>query len=249
MGQKAHPRGLRLGIVKGWLAKWYADRNYAEVLNEDIRLRQAVCSNYPEASISTVEIERGNEVIITLHTARPGVVIGRGGQRIEEMRKLLEKTTGKKVRLNIQEIRQPELDAYLVARNVADQLGHRVSQRRAMKQSLRRAMDAGAKGMKITCSGRLAGAEIARRETAKEGRMPLQTLRADIDYGFAEARTTLGRIGVKVWIYKGDILPQIAERDSLPPEAEVKEKQEIQEVKADVTAQASEVSQSPQGAA
>lgn len=254
MGQKVHPRGFRTGIVKDWLAKWYGDKNYAELLQEDMRIRQEIRAKYSDAGVSTVEIERwSNEVILTVHTARPGVVIGRGGQRVEEIRKSLEEITGRKIRLNIQEIRQPELDAYLVARSVAEQTEHRVSHRRAMKQAVRRARDSGAKGVKITCSGRLAGAEIARRETVKEGRMPLQTIRADIDYGFTEAKTMMGRIGVKVWIYKGDILPPIVEET--PPiaaETGVKEKQEIVEVsgvKTDVTTQAGQVPQVPQGTA
>ncbi len=209
MGQKVHPIGFRIGIIKDWQAKWYADRHYTEYLQEDLRIRKAIQTNYPDADISSVEIERSaNQVSVTVHTARPGVVIGRGGQRIDEMRLLLERLTGKKVRLNIQEIQHPELDAYLVARNIAQQIERRVSSKRAIKQAISRTMQSGAKGIKIICSGRLAGAEIARREKGHQGRVPLHTLRADIDYGFAEAHTTMGRIGVKVWIYKGDVLPE-----------------------------------------
>lgn len=229
MGHKVHPVGFRLGGIRDWQAKWYASKGFADLLEEDIKLRQAILSHYQEAGISRVEIERQvNQVTLAIHTARPGVVIGRGGQRVEELRASLEKMTGKKVKLNIQEIRQPELDATLVARNIAEQLERNVAYRRAMKQTMMRTMQAGAKGMKAVCSGRLAGAEIARRETQRQGRVPLHTLRADIDYGFAEARIKMGRIGVKVWIYKGDILPEI---------------KEVSEAESNVTAQASEVPQ------
>ncbi len=217
MGRKVHPLGFRIGVIRDWQARWYADKNYPELLQEDFKLRQAIQSRYAEAGISLVEIERqANEVDITIHTARPGIVIGRGGQRVDETRLHLEKLIGKKTRLNIREIQQPELDAYLVARAVAEQMEHRIAHRRAMKQAIFRTMQAGAQGIRIRCAGRLGGAEIARRETLHQGRVPLQTLRADIDYGFTEARTTLGRIGVKVWIYKGDILPE-------PTEIEIEE--------------------------
>jgi len=209
MGHKVHPLGFRLGVIRNWQAKWYADKSYLGFLQEDLKLRQAIESKYPEAGISLVEIERqANKVSITIHTARPGVVIGRGGQRVDEMRLYLENLIGKRIQLNIMEVHQPELDAYLVARSVAEQIEHRVAFRRAMKQALFRTMQAGAKGMRIGCAGRLGGAEIARREVMHQGRVPLHTLRADIDYGLTEARTTLGRIGVKVWIYRGDILPE-----------------------------------------
>ena len=209
MGRKVHPMGFRIGVIRDWQAKWYAEKHYAEFLQEDMKLRNAIRSKYTDAGISQVQIERqANEVALTVHTSRPGVVIGRGGQRVDEMRQYLESLIGKKVRLNIQEIRQPELDAYLVARSIADQIEHRVAYRRAMKQSIFRTMQAGAKGIRIRCAGRLAGAEIARKQIMHEGQVPLHTLRADIDYGFTEAHTTLGRIGVKVWIYKGDILPE-----------------------------------------
>ncbi|MDY6916800.1 MAG: 30S ribosomal protein S3 [Chloroflexota bacterium] len=209
MGQKVHPIGFRLGITKEWQAKWYADKHYTELLQEDLKIRHAIESKYPEADISRIEIERAaNQVTVTVHTARPGIVIGRGGQRVDEMRLFLESGTGKRIRLNIQEIRQPELDAYLVAKNIAHQIERRISHRRAMKQAMSRAMESGAQGIKVMCSGRLGGSEYARKETAHQGRVPLHTLRADIDYALAEARTTLGRTGVKVWIYKGDVVPE-----------------------------------------
>ncbi len=232
MGRKVHPMGFRIGVIRDWQAKWYADKHYVEFLQEDLKLRQAIRSGYNEASVSLVEIDRqANKVVVTIYTARPGVVIGRGGQRVDEMRQNLESLVGKRIQLNIQEIRQPELDAYLVARSVAEQIERRVAYRRAMKQAIFRTIQAGAKGMRINCAGRLAGAEIARREMTHEGQVPLHTLRADIDYGFTEACTTLGRIGVKVWIYKGDILPEpkmveaeaeLVEAEAEAAEAEVK---------------------------
>ncbi len=209
MGRKVHPIGFRLGIVQDWQARWYADTHYAESLQEDLKLRQAIQSKYADAAISLVVIERqAKDVSVTIYTARPGIVIGRGGQRVDELSVYLEKLVGKKIRLNIQEIRQPELDAMLVARTIAEQIQRRIAYRRAMKQAIFRTMQAGAKGIRVHCSGRLGDAEIARRQTMHEGRVPLHTLRADIDYGFTEARTTLGRIGVKVWIFKGEILPE-----------------------------------------
>jgi small subunit ribosomal protein S3 len=215
LGRKVHPVGFRIGIIRDWQGKWYSDRNYTAFLQEDIKLRNAVMSKYQEAAISKVDIDRqANEVSITVHTARPGIVIGRGGQRVDEMRQFLEKLIGKKVRLNIQEIRQPELDAALVSRSIAEQLERRIAYRRAMKQSMFRTMQAGAKGIRILCSGRLAGAEIARRQLMHQGRVPLHTIRADIDYGFSEAHTTMGRLGIKVWIYKGDVLPEAKEEEA-----------------------------------
>ncbi len=209
MGRKVHPIGFRTGIIRDWQAKWYADKHYVDFLHEDLKLRQAIQSRYNEAGISLVEIERqANKVSVTIHTARPGVVIGRGGQRVDEVRHYLEDLVGKRIQLNIVEIQQPELDAHLVAKSVAEQIERRVAFRRAMKQAIFRTIQAGAKGVRISCAGRLGGAEIARRQTMHEGQVPLHTIRADIDYGFTEARTTLGRIGVKVWIYKGDILPE-----------------------------------------
>lgn len=227
MGHKVHPLGFRIGVIHDWQAKWYADKHYAEFLQEDLKLRQAIESRYTEAGISQVEIDRqANKVAVTIHTAQPGIVIGRGGQRVDEMRLYLEKLIGKRVQLNIQEIEQPELDAYLVAKAVAEQIKRRVAYRRAMKQAVFRTMEAGAKGVKISCAGRLAGAEIASRQSIHQGRVPLHTLRANIDYGFIEAHTTLGRIGVKVWIYKGDILPEpkLVQDEETPSSVELGEK-------------------------
>jgi len=223
MGRKVHPLGFRLGVIREWQSKWYDDKHYAEFILEDVKLRKAVKTRYSDAGISAVEIERqGGKISVTVHTSRPGIVIGRGGQRVEEMRQYLEGVLGgKKIQLDIREIRQPELDAYLVARSVAEQMERRVAYRRAMKQSIFRTLQAGAKGMRIICSGRLGGVEIARRQMMHQGRVPLQTLRADIDYGFTEAHTTLGRIGVKVWIYRGDIFPVSAIEDVAVIETQV----------------------------
>ncbi len=216
MGQKVHPIGFRLGVIRGWQSKWFSERDYTDYIAEDLRVRQAIMQNAPDAAISSVEIDRAaNQLSITIHTARPGIVIGRGGQRVDELRHAMETLTGRRVRLNIQEIRLPELDARLVARSIADQLQRRVAYRRAIRQSVSRTMERGALGIKILVAGRLGGAEIARREKAREGRVPLHTLRADIDYGMAEAHTTFGRIGVKVWIYKGDIFPERFHREAL----------------------------------
>jgi small subunit ribosomal protein S3 len=210
LGHKVHPLGFRLGIIKDWQSKWYTETHYAEFVLEDNTLRESIRRKYPEAAISLIEIDRqAKDVTITLHTARPGIVIGRGGQRVDEMRQYLERLIGKKIRLNIQEVRQPELDAYLVARSIAEQIERRVAYRRAMKQSIFRTIQAGAKGIKVSAAGRLGNAEIARRQTSHQGQVPLHTLRADIDYGFTEAHTTLGRIGVKVWIYKGQVMPEL----------------------------------------
>jgi len=238
LGHKVHPLGFRIGIIHDWQAKWYADKHYMEFLQEDLKLREAIRSKYAEAGISQVQIDRqANKVSVTIHTARPGIVIGRGGQRVDEMRLYLEDLIGKRIQLNIQEIQQPELDAYLVARSVAEQIERRVAYRRAMKQAVFRVTQAGAKGIKISCAGRLGGAEIARRQNMHQGQVPLHTLRADIDYGLTEARTTLGRIGVKVWIYKGDILaqPKIEEVEEIPVEAEAKPVEaEVKPAKAEV---------------
>jgi len=231
LGRKVHPMGFRIGIINDWQARWYADKHYIEFLQEDLKLRQAIQSKYNEAGVSKVEIERrANELSITVHTARPGVVIGRGGQRVDEVRRYLEELVGKRIQLNIQEIRQPELDAYLVAKTVAEQIERRIAHRRAIKQAIFRTTQAGAKGIKVSCAGRLGGGEIARRETIHEGQVPLHTLRADIDYGLAEARTTLGRIGVKVWIYKGDILPEAEaeEVEEMPTESAASESVEAE---------------------
>jgi len=208
VGHKVHPIGFRLGVIYGWQSKWYADRHYSDLLHEDLSIRNSIATSLRDAGISHVEIDRNaNMVLVTVHTARPGIVIGRGGQKVDELRQRLEALTGRRVRVNIVEIRQPELDATLVARSVAEQLERRVSHRRAMKQAVTRTMQRGAEGMKIIVGGRLGGAEMSRRETEKSGRVPLHTLRANIDYGTSEAHTTFGRIGVKVWIYKGEILP------------------------------------------
>ena len=210
MGQKVHPKGLRIGIIRDWDAKWYADRNYVELLHEDLRIRKFIKKKLFLAGISNVEIERAahSRVKVTIFTAKPGIVIGRGGTEVENLRKELEKMTKKQVNINIQEVKKPELDAQLTAENIASQLERRIAFRRAMKQSVSRTLRMGAEGIKIQVSGRLGGAEIARSEWYSEGKVPLHTLRADIDYGFAEANTTYGKIGVKVWIYKGEVLPE-----------------------------------------
>ncbi len=208
MGQKVSPVGFRIGVIRDWDARWYADKSYKDLLHEDLQIREYLQEKLEGASISRVEVERAaNNLRINIHTAKPGMVIGRGGVGVEELRKKLEAMTEKKVHLNIIEIKKPELDAQLVAENVASQLERRIAFRRAMKQSVFRTMRNGAEGVKIECNGRLGGSEMARNESYHEGTVPLQTLRADIDYGFKEAQTTYGRIGVKVWIFKGEILP------------------------------------------
>lgn len=214
MGRKVHPIGFRLKVIRDWQARWYADKGYSDLLHEDLYLRKLVFEQLGspgrlgDAGVAQVEIERSaNQVTVTIHTAKPGIVIGKGGQKVEDLRQLLEREVGKKVRLNITEIRQPELNAYLVAKGVAEQLEKRVAYKRAMKQAVSKSIRAGAKGIKVLCAGRLGGSEMKRREWEREGRVPLQTLRADIDYGTAEAHTTFGRIGVKCWIYKGEVLP------------------------------------------
>ncbi|HAA90126.1 MAG: 30S ribosomal protein S3 [Thermoanaerobacterales bacterium 50_218] len=213
MGQKVHPKGLRLGIIKDWDSKWYAEKNYRELLHEDIALRNLIKKRFYHAGISRIEIERAaNRVKLSIHTARPGIIIGRGGSEVENLRKELESLTGKQVAVNIVEVKKPELDAQLVAENIAAQLERRVAFRRAMKQAVNRAMRVGAQGIKVEVSGRLGGAEMARTEWYAEGKVPLHTLRADIDYGFAEALTTYGKIGVKVWIYLGEVLPEKPEK-------------------------------------
>ena len=217
MGHKTHPIGFRLGIVKDWETHWYAPKgkDYRALVLEDLRIRQAINKEYEDfsnAGIARIEIDRGTQDIVTnVHSARPGILIGRDGERVKKLRTRLEDVTSKRIQLNIIEISQPELNAYLVARNIADQLERRVSYRRAMRQAAQRAMQAGAKGIKIIVSGRISGSEIARREKLMEGRVPLHTLRADIDYDLAEAKTQMGVCGVKVWMYKGDILPPAAE--------------------------------------
>ena len=213
MGQKVHPHGFRLGYIYGWQSRWFAEKSYTELLHEDLTIRHTLDRMLIDAGVSNVEIDRNaNQVTVTIHTARPGIVIGRGGQRVDEVRKELERLTGRRLRVNIVEIRMPEMDAALVARAVADQLGRRVSHRRAMKQAVARTMQRGVEGIKIKVAGRLGGSEMSRKDTEMVGRVPLHTLKADIDYGTAEAHTALGRIGVKVWIYKGDIAPEAKER-------------------------------------
>jgi small subunit ribosomal protein S3 len=207
MGHKVHPYGFRIGIIKPWLAKWYADRDYATLLQEDMRIRELVARQLANASVSQVEIERGiNHVTVTVHTAKPGIVIGKGGANVEALRTNIGKLTDKKVKLEIKEILQPELDGMLLAQNVAGQLERRIAFRKAIKQSIQRTIKAGAKGVKIQVSGRLGGSEMSRTEWDKEGRIPLGTLRADISYGVVHAHTTYGRIGVKAWVYRGEQL-------------------------------------------
>jgi len=218
LGQKVHPHGIRLGIVKTWDAKWYADKDFAKNLHEDIKIRKELKKQLMTSGVSRIETERSkNRLKLTIHTAKPGMVIGRGGSGIEQIKDSLKKFTDKKLDINISEIKQPDLDATLVAENIAAQLERRIAFRRAMKQSVGRTMRLGAKGIKIMCSGRLGGAEIARSESYREGSIPLHTLRADIDYGFAEANTTYGRIGIKVWIFKGEILPERKKAESVQP--------------------------------
>jgi small subunit ribosomal protein S3 len=207
LGHKVHPYGFRIGIIKPWLAKWYADRDYATLLQEDMRIRELVARQLSNASVSQVEIERGiNHVTVTVHTAKPGIVIGKGGANVEALRTNIGKLTNKKVKLEIKEILQPELDGMLLAQNVAGQLERRIAFRKAIKQSIQRTIKAGAKGVKIQVSGRLGGSEMSRTEWDKEGRIPLGTLRADISYGVVHAHTTYGRIGVKAWVYRGEQL-------------------------------------------
>jgi len=208
VGQKVHPIGMRVGIIRDWDAKWYAEKEYADFLHEDLRIRKFIASKLADAAVSTVEIERAaNRVNVSIHTARPGMVIGKGGSEVENLRKELNKLTGKKVHINIVEIKKPDLDAKLVGEGIARQLEGRVAFRRAQKQAIQRSMRAGAKGIKTQVSGRLNGADIARSEGYSEGTVPLHTLRADIDYAWEEADTTYGKLGVKVWIYRGEILP------------------------------------------
>ncbi len=209
MGQKTHPIGNRLGIIKTWDSRWYLKRGYTDQLHEDITIRKVIKDKLFHAGVSQIEIERaGQKVRVIIHTARPGIIIGKKGVEVEKLRKDLEAIAGKQVAIDIKEIRKPEVDAQLVAENIALQLEKRIAFRRAMKKAVASALRFGALGVKTACSGRLAGAEIARAEWYREGRVPLHTFRADIDYGFAEARTTYGAIGVKVWIYNGEILPE-----------------------------------------
>ena len=208
MGQKVHPIGFRLGYTKFWNSKWYAEREYQTLLHEDIKVRKLVKQKLFHAGVSRIEIERSAQTAkVNIYTARPGIIIGRKGVEVEKLKKDLEVLTGKQIYINIMEVKKPEIEAQLVAENIALQLEKRIAFRRAMKKSVAAAQRFGAQGIKIRCSGRLAGSEIARSEWYKEGRVPLHTLRADIDYGFTEAKTTYGQIGIKVWIYKGEILP------------------------------------------
>jgi small subunit ribosomal protein S3 len=207
MGQKVHPIGFRLGVIKTWDSRWFSQKNYATLLHEDIKIRKIVKERLMHAGVSKIEIERaGQKAKINIHTARPGIIIGKKGAEVDKLKKDLETMTGKQMYINIQEIRRPELEAQLVAENIALQLERRIAFRRAMKKAVTSALRLGALGIKITCAGRLAGAEIARTEWYREGRVPLHTLRADIQYGFFEAKTTMGQIGVKVLIYRGDVL-------------------------------------------
>jgi len=214
MGRKVHPIGFRLGINKPWLGRWYAEgSDYTEQLHQDLRIRELVMKEAGRAGVSNVEVERyPGKVKVTLHTAKPGVLIGRKGESVKVLRQGLEALTGKKVDLDVKEIKSPDTDAFLVAENIADQLERRISYRRAMKRAIQQAMNHGAEGIKVSVSGRLSGAEMARRVTLREGRVPLQTLRADIDFARTEATTTYGQIGVKVWIYRGIVMNQVEEK-------------------------------------
>jgi small subunit ribosomal protein S3 len=224
LGQKVHPCAFRLGVNQNWRARWYAEKNYTQFLLDDIRLRKVVEQKCSGGAVARLEIERpGDEVCLTLYSARPGILIGRGGQNVEALKSELEKVSGDKIRLTIREVEHPELEASLVARSIAERLEERIPFRRAMKQAAFRTLQAGAQGIKITCGGRLGGLEIARTETIHQGQMPLHKLRADIDYGLAEAHTIMGRIGVKVWIYKGDIMPEVKEKSATAETSEVSE--------------------------
>ena len=214
MGRKVNPIGFRLGINRTWDARWYAEgEDYVTNLHQDFRLRELIKDEAPRAGISRIEIERfPGKVKVIVHTAKPGILIGRKGENVKAIRKSIESEMGKKIDLEIKEIKVPDLDAYLVAQNIADQLERRISFQRAMKRAIQQAMRAGGQGIRVEVSGRLSGAEMARSINMREGRVPRQTLRADIDYGIAESLTTYGRIGVKVWIYKGDVLPDVEEK-------------------------------------
>jgi small subunit ribosomal protein S3 len=245
LGHKTHPIGFRLGIIKEWDSRWFAakHKDYRNTLQEDLRLRNAILTRYPEAGIPKVEIERGpQDVSVVIWTARPGIVIGRQGQRVEEMRQALEALTERRVRISVQEVRQPEMVAALVARNCAEQLERRVAHRRAMQQTAQRSMQAGVQGVKIIVGGRLGGAEIARTEKVMMGRVPLHTIRADVDFAISEARTAMGRIGVKVWLYKGDVIPEreraAAEDDIAPIVATMRAENEGADVVANEVAEA-----------
>jgi small subunit ribosomal protein S3 len=208
VGQKVNPTGLRIGIIRDWDAKWYAEKDFADNLHEDLHIRKYIQEKLADASVSTVEIERAaKKVNVSIHTAKPGMVIGKGGAEVEKLRNELNQLTGKRVHINIVEIKKPDLDAKLVGEAIAEQLENRVAFRRAMKQGIQRTMRAGAKGIKVQVAGRLNGADMSRVEHFSEGTVPLHTLRADVDYAWTEAATTYGRLGVKVWIYRGEVLP------------------------------------------
>ena len=222
MGQKVDPRGFRLGIYREWDAKWYADKGYAQLLQQDLKLRKAIEKKGRDNGVSRVEIDRvGDEVCITIYSTHPGILIGRGGQNIEVLKKELEKINKGKIRVTIREVEHPELAANPVAQNVAERIENRIPFRRVMKQAAFRTLEAGAKGIKIKCSGRLGGVEIARSETFHRGQMPLHKLCADIDYAFEEAHTVMGRIGIKVWVYRGDIVPEEKEKSAPAETSEV----------------------------
>jgi small subunit ribosomal protein S3 len=222
MGQKIHPYGLRLGIVTDWKSRWYSEKDYAHQVLEDARIRKMLTDELTRGALSRIEIERigDKKVQVDVHTARPGVVIGRSGSEVDRLRTMLENLTNREIKINVIEVQDPETDAALLARGIADQLQGRVSFRRAMKRAVQTAMKAGAQGVRVQCSGRLGGADMGRREWYREGRVPLHTLRADVDFGVATARTTVGAIGVKVWVYKGDVVPSLsATREKIAAEA------------------------------
>ena len=222
MGHKVHPCGFRLGVNQDWRAKWYAEKNYARFLLDDLELRRVVEQKCFGAAVAQVEIERpGDEVHLIVYSARPGILIGRGGQNVEALKSDLEEVSGDKIRLTIREVEHPELESSLVAQSIAGRLEERIPFRRAMRQASFRTLQAGAKGVKVMCKGRLGGLEIARTENLRQGQMPLHKIRANIDYGFAEAHTVMGRIGVKVWIYKGDIIPEKKEKSATAETSEV----------------------------
>ncbi|MGQ9473306.1 MAG: 30S ribosomal protein S3 [Candidatus Caldatribacteriaceae bacterium] len=231
MGQKVNPIGLRLGIIKDWQSRWYTEKKFCDHLLEDLKIRQYIKERLYRSGVSKVEIERlANQVKIVIKTARPGIVIGRKGSEVEKLRQDIQKMIGNQnVQISVEEVQSPEIDAQLVAENIAMQIERRVSYRRAMKQAIVRALKAGAKGIKVACAGRLAGAEIAREEWYREGRLPLQTLRADVDYGFAEAITTYGKIGIKVWIFKGEVISpgEVLEEGALRELKEEKYEEEL----------------------
>lgn len=212
MGQKVNPHGMRVGVIQDWDAKWYAEKDFADKLHEDLAVREYIAKKLSDASVSRVEIERAaNRINVSIHTAKPGMVIGKGGSEVDALRNGLNNLTGKRVHVNIVEIKRPDMDATLVAKSIAEQLENRISFRRAQKQAIQRTMRSGAKGVRTMVAGRLNGADIARSESFAEGSVPLHTIRADIDYANEEADTTYGKIGVKVWIYKGEVLPEVKE--------------------------------------